>query len=248
MKLYISPPFGNYLGLLPGTTSIYGSFTLYPRPGLLGQIYKTLHYSYQNNGWINKIGLRNKGIDHMIHKWKKSIFSSIHKNNIVSVAILEYNDIDKLLDKIPEDMNLEINISCPNTDHAMIKQDVNKFLNSERKHCSLKCSPLTTTEEVDKYYEMGFRIFHFSNTLPVKFGGLSGITLIPYTESLTEYTHDKYGDSVEIISGGGIRNMKQVLKYKEKGCTAVSISTLCFNPLMFLWFYGNFMYYNRDLS
>ena len=246
MKLYISPPFGNYFGLLPGTTSIYGSFTLYPRPGLLSQIYKTLHYSRENKGWINKIGLRNPGIDYMINKWKNSWFASFHKNNIVSIAILEHKDIDDLLNKIPTDMNLEINISCPNTEHTMIKQNVNKFLNPKRKHCSLKCSPLTTTDEVDKYYEMGFRTFHFSNTLPVKLGGLSGITLIPYTEQLTEYTHNKYGDSVEIISGGGIRSMEQVLKYKEKGCSAVSVSTLCFNPLLFLWFYGKFMYYNSQ--
>ena len=70
MKLFISPPFGNYLGFLPGTTAIYGSYTLFPRPGLFSQIRKTLHYSHKNNGWINKIGLRNKGIDYMVEKWK----------------------------------------------------------------------------------------------------------------------------------------------------------------------------------
>ena len=60
--LFISPPFGNYINL-PFTTSIHGSFTNEPRDGLLKQILKTLRYSFENKGWINKIGLRNKGID-----------------------------------------------------------------------------------------------------------------------------------------------------------------------------------------
>ena len=33
-------------------------------------IIKTLRYSFEHNGWINKIGLRNKGIDWAIDKYK----------------------------------------------------------------------------------------------------------------------------------------------------------------------------------
>ena len=77
--LFINPPFGNYLNL-PNTTSITGSFTLQPREGLIMQIIKTLRYSFEYNGWVNKIGLKNKGID-----WA---LTNIDKNNIISVAIL----------------------------------------------------------------------------------------------------------------------------------------------------------------
>ena len=66
--LFIGPPFGNYISL-PETISIRGSFTLYPRSGLLSQIWKTLHYSEHYNGWVNKIGLRNPGIDAAIKKY-----------------------------------------------------------------------------------------------------------------------------------------------------------------------------------
>jgi dihydroorotate dehydrogenase len=241
MKLFISPPFGNYLGFLPGTTAIYGSYTLSARPGLFSQIRKTLHYSHENNGWINKIGLRNKGIDYMVGKWKKSIFSFIHRNNVVSIAILKHNDINCLLDKIPDDMNLEINISCPNTKEDLVKKDVQKFLNPKRKFCSVKCSPLTKPEDIDYFYELGFRTFHFSNTLPVPNGGLSGIALIPYTSFLTKYTRDKYGDEVYIISGGGVRNIEQVQKYEHFGCNAVSVSSLCFDPFKFVGLYFVFL-------
>ena len=57
MKLFISLPFGNYIDL-PYTIPIRGSYTIEPRKGLLLQVLKTLRYSYENNGWINKIGLR----------------------------------------------------------------------------------------------------------------------------------------------------------------------------------------------
>ncbi len=89
---FISPPFGNYLEF-SNTISIKGSFTLLPRPGLIGQIIKTLRYDYKYNGWINKIGLRNPGIDYAIEKYR-------NKNCIVSVAILEEEEIPILLKKI----------------------------------------------------------------------------------------------------------------------------------------------------
>ena len=60
--LFISPPFGNYINL-PNTKAIKGSFTLKPRSGLIVQIIKTLRYDFNNKGWVNKIGLRNKGIN-----------------------------------------------------------------------------------------------------------------------------------------------------------------------------------------
>ena len=91
--LFISPPFGNYISL-DDTISVAGSFTLNPRYGLLGQIIKTLTYSYVHNGWINKIGLRNNGID-----WA---LKNVSEKSILSVAILNKSDIKPLLEKIPE--------------------------------------------------------------------------------------------------------------------------------------------------
>ena len=85
-KLFISPPFGNYINL-PKCTSIKGSFTLKPREGLLLQIIKTLRYSFEKGGWVNKIGLRNKGIDWAINEYKNT-------NHVISIAIMEENEIN----------------------------------------------------------------------------------------------------------------------------------------------------------
>ena len=94
---FIGCPFGNYLKL-NGLISVNGSFTIEPRDGLLLQILKTLRYSFKHGGWINKIGLRNPGIDAAITNW--------NKNEIYSVAIIKRQDIAKLVEKVPKDMNI----------------------------------------------------------------------------------------------------------------------------------------------
>ena len=80
MLLFISPPFGNYINL-PFTKSIKGTFTLEERPGLFLQVFKTLRYSKNRNGWINKIGLRNKGIEYAIKKYNTKSNTDICRKN-----------------------------------------------------------------------------------------------------------------------------------------------------------------------
>tara|TARA_Y100000816_G_C26103108_1_gene585187 strand:+ start:2892 stop:3593 length:702 start_codon:yes stop_codon:yes gene_type:complete len=225
--LFINPPFGNYLNL-PNTTSITGSFTLQPREGLIMQIIKTLRYSFEYNGWVNKIGLKNKGID-----WA---LTNIDKNNIISVAILHEKEIPVLNSKIPMDRNIELNVSCPNAEKKMINSGLSCFLNDNRKWCIIKVSPKTTHEEIDNYYNMGFRQFHCCNTLPVKEGGLSGSSLIPYTSEKISYLKKNYPETT-IIAGGGIQHYNDILHYNYIGAHHHSVSTLLFNPYGFLKLY-----------
>ena len=232
MVLFISPPFGNYLSL-PDTKSISGSYTLEPRYGLLGQIFKTLRYSFEYGGWINKIGLRNPGLDYAIKHHKKT--------DITSIAILKKEEIPKILSKIPENMNIELNVSCPNTDEPLISAGIGKFLNPKREWCILKLPPQVKLQEVDTYYDAGFRQFHCSNTFPIKDrGGLSGPHLIPYTVSNTKAIKAKYPDTT-IIAGGGVRDIETAKLYKKNGADHISVSTLCMNPFLFSIFYFNIL-------
>ena len=233
--LFISPPFGNYLNL-PNTKSIKGSFTLKPRTGLLLQIIKTLHYSFEKQGWVNKIGLRNKGIDWAIDKYKYD------KESIISIAIMDCDEINILNTKIPDSMNLELNISCPNVKNNLIHNDLYKFLNLERKWCSIKLSPNTDISLVDKYYDQGFRQFHCCNTLLTEYGGLSGISIQQHSLKLIKEIKSKYND-VEIIGGGGITTIDDIKKYKKYGADHYSISSLMFNPILsaiFLYKYNKY--------
>ena len=251
MTLFISPPFGNYIDL-PYTKSIIGSFTLKNRPGLFSQIYKTLHYSHKYGGWVNKIGLRNPGIDWAISKYNdKSIFN-FYKSNIISISILDVSEIDKLVEKIPNDMNIELNISCPNvryttdtnTDKKTIESELYKFIDKNREWCCVKLSCNTNLSTIDNLYKQGFRKFHCCNTLPVSIGGVSGPILIPYTTKLIQNIKSKYPDC-EVVAGGGIRDIETLKYYKKLGADHFSISTLLFNPMLFIIFYFKYLKYNK---
>jgi len=229
--IFINPPFSNYFSF-DKTISIKGSYTLEPRTGLIMQVLRTLRYSFEHNGWINKIGLRNPGIDYAIKNYKK--------NSIVSVAILNKEDIPKLVKKIPDDMNIELNISCPNAEKKMITEGIENFLNKKRTWCIIKLSPTTDMKLVDNYYKQGFRQFHCSNTYPTPTGGLSGKFLIPYSTKLISNIKSKYSDTI-VIGGGGITSKEEIEIYKKVGADHFSVSTLFFNPYKFYKFYNSFI-------
>lgn len=222
---FIGPPFGNYITFVPFLSPIKGSYTLEPRTGLIVQIFKTLRYNSEYGGWVNKIGLRNKGIDYAI--------SNYQKGQIVSVAILKEEEIPVLQSKIPPDMDLEINVSCPNTERDMVHHGLKGFLSPQREWCILKLKPTTTLQTVDQYYEQGFRQFHCSNTIPVSEGGLSGKALIPYNDKLIPYIKTTYPDTT-VIAGGGVTTMDDILHYKAIGADHVSFSTVAFCPIAFV--------------
>ena len=234
--LFISPPFGNYINL-PGTTSIKGSFTAEKRDGLLLQVIKTLRYSIFYEGWINKIGLRNPGI--------KSI-KDFSQDNIYSIAIMSEDDIDIFNNTIPKKANIEINISCPNVSNKLMYKNINKFINSERKWCCVKLSPSTDSQQIDELYNMGFRKFHLCNTLHSEKGGISGKILRPHVVKHLEYIKNTYKDC-EVITGGGITNINDIIYYKDKGADHFSISTVIFNPFMFGMLYFDYLDYSNKL-
>ena len=219
MKYYLAAPFGNYLHR-PDMYSVMGTYTLQPRPGLLKQILKTLRYSFHYNGWTNKLGLRNPGIETAINKYYQN-----PSRRIISLYGFNRGEWETLA-KYTRGMKQELNISCPNVE--------NKFHNTGCPvelfpDAILKMSPLTTEEEIVMYMERGVRRWHFSNTLPVSQGGLSGKTLMQYNRKLIKFTlsEDK---RAKVIGGGGVTSMSDVRFYKDLGCIGVSLGSVCMLP------------------
>ena len=231
--IFIGPPFGNYF---PFTNEkfavIKGSYTLEPREGLFKQIVKTLRYSSEHNGWINKIGLRNPGIDFAINNWmaeNKNNTKNKRNQVIYSIAILNKNEIPKLVEKIPKTMNIELNVSCPNAEKHMITEGLGRFICDSREWCIIKLAPKSDEKLIDNFYKEGFRQFHCSNTLPTPTGGLSGPTLRPYTKNIVTYIKKKYPDTI-VIAGGGTRTMSDIEEYRKIGADHFAVSTVFFNP------------------
>lgn len=212
---FISAPFGNYLKF-KNSTSVSGSWTLKPRPGRFTQILKTLRYT--KRGWVNKLGLRNKGID----------FALKQKYDMLSIAAIEYEDWWKLHNKIPKDVSVEVNLGCPNV-KLNIWPGFGAFSRDQRKWSIAKVSPVLKETWIDFIVEAGFRQIHASNTIPIDQGGLSGKEIVPHTIRLLKYIKKNYPE-VEVIAGGGITSKEDVEHYRDYGADHFSLGSVCFTP------------------
>ena len=224
-KVFIAAPFGNYIKP-KGCISVTGTFTRNPQGNRLWSVLKTLRYNRKLGGWVNKLGLPNPGL-------LKGLIKLDHRpNDILSIAEVVRGDFQKMNHTIPLNQSLEINLSCPNLRKRMPWDDAVYFTRvKSREWCIAKLSPLTTPEEIEFVIEeLGFEQLHFSNTLPTPKGGLSGATLKPYTLELIDIVRERWGDSVTVIAGGGVRDFGGVSDYLSAGANHVSLGSVCFNP------------------
>ena len=98
--------------------------------------------------------------------------------NVWSDYLIELNKI------VPDNVDLEINISCPNIKHFEdYTQGIENFINSKRKVIA-KLAPGTEIATVGALLDKGFKSFHCCNTKPTKHGGMSGRKLRPHVINL----------------------------------------------------------------
>ena len=217
---FISAPFGNYIKP-KGTIPVAGTFTLNARGNRFWAVLKTLRYNSAQQGWVNRLGLPNPGIREGLKK----------ESTVISIAEIEKGDFQKLNVLIPENQSIELNLSCPNLNKKLSWESAKCFNSEKREWCIAKLSPLTTPEELKFVVEfLGFTQLQFSNTLPTVQGGLSGPMLRGYTTELIDLARSEYGNSVEIIAGGGVSDFGSVTNYLSNGADHVSIGSVCFNP------------------
>ena len=217
-KIFIAAPFGNNVKH-PNAISVTGTYTLNPRGNRVLAVLKTLRYRRKLNGWTNRLGLPNPGIANA--KFKRS--------EVISIAEIERNEFQTLDKRIPKDQSIELNLSCPNLGKTLPWDYIHNFTKTNREWCIAKLSPLTKPEEIEYLISGGFKQLHFSNTLPIKYGGLSGPSLIPYTMELINIVRERWED-VEIIAGGGIQSSSTIYDYMAAGANHVSLGSVCFNP------------------
>ena len=219
---FISAPFGNYLNF-KNAISVTGTFTVHPRPGRLLQIIKTLRYT--KDGWRNKLGVRNPGIH-------KGMWNTKY-NQVMSIAALEPDDWNTLIDTISAERNIELNISCPNLDacrDTMNWKGFEKFPKHMRgKWCIVKVPPIANNSMIDKLIDLGYKQIHASNTVPTDKGGLSGKIITPYTMRIIDYIKNKYPHA-EIIAGGGVYSKQDAIDYLNAGADHISLGSVSFTP------------------
>ena len=234
MKFFIAAPFGNYLKFTGknNVIPVTGTWTLDSRATFLKRIYKiitTLRYDFKKDGWVNRLGLPNPGV--------KTGLSKTVSREILSIAAINRSDWSKLYEIVGDDINIEINLSCPNLDeksNLFTSDDLKLFTSKKSKNknwCIAKVSPYTTLDEL-KYLinDLGFSQIHCCNTLPVVHGGLSGKPLKPYVQKLIKLIRKNWGDKIEIIAGGGVDSIADVNNYINLGANHISLGTVSFKP------------------
>ena len=210
--LYISPPFGNYF-THKNATPIKGTFTYHRRKGLIYHTLRSLRPV--KGGWRNQIGFRNKGIRAVdFLKYNKAIYS---------ISAMESNEWELLLECIPEQVSLELNLSCPNVSSSPISpENLTQFITKFPK-LQVKIKPLYNEPLLERLIDGGVKCIHMSNTLPTPKGGVSGRQLkevnIHNIDRLTKIFKGR------IIAGGGIYDRQDVVDYRNAGASDFSVST-----------------------
>ena len=229
MKFFIAAPFGNWIKPV-GTIPVIGTYTLHARGNRLWSVLRTLRYDFRSQGWTNRLQLPNPGVKVGLDR---QIRGEVH-----SIAEVQREDFKELVQIIPINQSVELNLSCPNLGKSLPWDSAEVFTKYkgtswERKWCIAKVGPLTTPEQLEFLIdELGFTQLHFSNTLPLggDRGGLSGVTLRPYTLELIRLVRENWGDAVTIIAGGGVSDFGAVYEYLKEGANHVSLGSVCFNP------------------
>jgi dihydroorotate dehydrogenase len=218
-RIIISPPFGHYLSF-KWATSVDGTYTLYRRPGLITQCIKTIRPV--DGGWVNRIGFRNKGIKNV---------TTFNPNKIYSISGMDNtSDWHEILDYIPSNISVELNVGCPNVKQSCINTFIIERYREKFPFVSIKIPP---TDKAESYIRMAHLMdldaVHLCNTLPTDRGGESGKKLKEQSIKWISYT--KWAcPGLPIIGGGGIYTTQDVLDYYNAGVTYFSLGTIWFTP------------------
>jgi dihydroorotate dehydrogenase len=231
--LIISAPFGNYIQP-PGTTATLGTFTAARRGGILNRVWRillTVRYYPKAKAWVNKIGLRNPGIDWLVAKCSAGTIDVADK--LVSIHGFTADDWYALLDKTAplKPLAIELNMSCPNVGHIAWPEDLFKRAHDTGVPIIIKIPPVNYDTMVEQAYAAGLRMLHCCNTLPNPGGGMSGKPLMAVAlQCIQDLRRKPYFDELTLIGGGGIYNPEDIDAYADLGVKYAAIGTKVMNP------------------
>ncbi|MFO1054743.1 MAG: hypothetical protein U1F36_21175 [Planctomycetota bacterium] len=232
-RLVVSAPFGNYVQP-KGAVATLGTFTALRRPGRLWRILRTVRYYPRLRAWVNKIGLRNPGIDWLCERVRSRRIDVADK--FVSVHGFVEDEWWKLLDATASlaPRAIELNMSCPNVGVIDWPESLFERARSAGVPVIVKLPPVQFELIFSSALAAGLRVFHACNTLPVPAGGLSGKPLKPVAlqciRRLYELATATQRAELRILGGGGVREASDVDDYANAGVHAIAVGTKVMNP------------------
>lgn len=229
--LVISAPFGNYIQPT-GTTPTLGTFTALRRggrPAAFGRAVLTMRYYRRLQAWVNRIGLRNPGIESVV---RRAPHGKPLSEAIVSVHGFDDAEWLLLLDRIRHlrPLAVELNISCPNVGELSWPADLFARAVDTGVPVIVKVPPIRYEPMADAAVGAGVTWLHATNTLPVAKGGMSGAPLKPVALHCVARLRDTFGQSVTIIGGGGIRCAADVREFADAGADHFAVGSYSMRP------------------
>jgi len=235
--LVISAPFGNYIQPA-GCTATLGTFTAAPRPGRVWRILRTVRYYPRLRAWVNRIGLRNPGIDWLVERVAAGRMTVADK--LISIHGFEAADWWTLLEKTAplQPAGIELNMSCPNVGEMNWPADLFGRAAGTGVPIVVKLPPVHYALLFEQATEAGLRCFHCCNTLPIPAGGMSGKPLQPVALECIHELRDHRAPRIDaglveelrIIAGGGITEPADITAYAEAGAWRFAVGTKVFHP------------------
>lgn len=231
--LIIGAPFGNYIQP-NGCTATLGTFTAERRGGVINRAWRillTVRYYRRMRAWVNKIGLRNPGIDWLSAKVQAGKIDVSDK--LVSIHGFTPDDWWVLLEKAAKlkPLAIEMNLSCPNVGHISWPPELFERAVATGVPIIAKVPPVNYDTMVEQAVAAGVRTLHCCNTLPNPGGGMSGTPLKHVALQCVQDLQKKpYWGDLTVIGGGGIYTPGDIDAYADLGVKHVAIATKLFNP------------------
>jgi dihydroorotate dehydrogenase len=229
----ISAPFGNYLQPVC-TTPTLGTFTAARRRGRVWRVVRTVRYYRRLGAWVNRIGLRNPGVDWLVRRAERRPESV--RGKVVSIHGFTERDWAELLDKARGlgATALELNMSCPNVGEvnwpAGLFSDA-AAVEREGLGVVVKLPPIRYDRLADAALAAGLRAFHCANTLPVPAGGMSGEPLRPLAVRCVRTMRERLPPGAGLlIGGGGVRAARHVDEFADAGADRVAVGSYLMHP------------------
>jgi len=232
--LVISAPFGNYVQPA-GATATLGTFTAAARPGRVRRVIATVRYYPRLRAWVNRIGLRNPGIDWLADRVRSGRIDPSDK--LLSIHGFTADDWRVLIEKAAAigPLGVELNMSCPNVGEVSWPASLFSHAAATGVPVVIKLPPVRYERMAEQAHEAGLRWAHACNTLPVPGGGLSGAPLKPIAmRCVADLLSGNYGEGWRVIAGGGVRSPQDVDEYLSLGASAIAVGTKAMNPTL-LW-------------
>jgi len=229
--LILSAPFGNYLQPV-GTTPTLGTYTAARRggrPAAFGRALLTVRYYRRLGAWVNRIGLRNPGIESLSPQPKHG---RVVSDCLLSIHGFTANDWYTLLQRVEQlqPMAVELNISCPNVGEISWPDDLFQRAVATGVPVIVKIPPVRYQELVAAAAAAEVPWLHATNTLPVAKGGMSGAPLQPIALNVVRWLRIEYGSTFRIIGGGGIRSSQDVAAFAEAGADRFAVGSFAMRP------------------